>query len=504
MSLFNIILGGPGCGKTTALLDVVHDALKTEEPETIAYLAFTRKASIEARTRAGRSLGVDIDRLVWFRTIHSMAFHALGLLADQVMGAADYKELGEALHLDFGTGAEDNDFGLHLGATGGEQLARLEQLCRVTGDSLEWAAPRQGIDIFKARHYVQSLYRFKRERSLIDFTDMIELFNTSVGQRPLMDVKTVIVDEAQDLSAIHWAALQPLLERADNVYIGGDDDQSIFRWAGADIDHFINLEGATRVLPVSHRLPRKIYDIANRILNRINARRLKEWEPREEPGEIIRMDSVDSLGGECEEGSWLFLARHNYQLAAYVEYLRWAGYSYEMYGKSSTDTDYASAISTWKNLQKGQKVKAEYVKIMLKLTKHYTYNIDGVPDHRLINTQNLKESLVMDDSQPWHKAFINMPELEIRYYKACLSRIEKVGHGSLWGTPRIKVSTIHGAKGGEADHVVLCPDMSRKAFAALEDPETADDEHRVFYVGVTRAKKRLFILHPRGSRYYAI
>ena len=70
-------------------------------------------------------------------------------------------------------------------------------------------------------------------------------------------------------------------------------------------------------------------------------------------------------------------------------------------------------------------------------------------------------------------------------------------------TPRITLSTIHGAKGGEADHVLLLPDITK---SAVDNNDTDPDElHRLFYVAVTRAKKALHILEPRNyERAYVL
>jgi superfamily I DNA/RNA helicase len=66
--------------------------------------------------------------------------------------------------------------------------------------------------------------------------------------------------------------------------------------------------------------------------------------------------------------------------------------------------------------------------------------------------------------------------------------------------PRIKLSTIHGAKGGESDHVVLLTDLSYKAEEAYH--KNPDDERRVFYVGMTRAKKSLHIVRSQSEREF--
>ena len=76
--------------------------------------------------------------------------------------------------------------------------------------------------------------------------------------------------------------------------------------------------------------------------------------------------------------------------------------------------------------------------------------------------------------------------------------------------PRIKVSTIHGTKGGEATNVVLYTDISYASDQAVssntrEGQRMLDDLHRLFYVGVTRTKENLFIVSPMdGIRSYQI
>ena len=60
----------------------------------------------------------------------------------------------------------------------------------------------------------------------------------------------------------------------------------------------------------------------------------------------------------------------------------------------------------------------------------------------------------------------------------------------------IRITTIHAAKGGEADNVMLLTDMSQRSKEALDNEP--DDEHRVFYVGATHAKQALHIIDPTG------
>ena len=74
------IFGPPGTGKTTKLISIVKQELEDgTRPEDIAFVSFSRKAADEARTRASSALNMNPDEMVWFRTLHSLAFQFLGI-----------------------------------------------------------------------------------------------------------------------------------------------------------------------------------------------------------------------------------------------------------------------------------------------------------------------------------------------------------------------------------------------------------------------------------------
>jgi len=93
----------------------------------------------------------------------------------------------------------------------------------------------------------------------------------------------------------------------------------------------------------------------------------------------------------------------------------------------------------------------------------------------------------------WHEALTKIAEDKRNYLIALLRRGVKVT-----GKVPIKLSTIHGAKGGEADNVLLITDLSTKF--AQEYERNADDIHRLLYVGITRAKQSLHLVLPRDLR----
>ena len=92
-----IVLGPPGTGKTTTLLNKVDDYLKNTDPDKVGYFAFTQKAAYEARDRAIKKFNLTEDDLPYFRTLHSLAFRRLGIKKENVMQRRHYMDLGKKL-----------------------------------------------------------------------------------------------------------------------------------------------------------------------------------------------------------------------------------------------------------------------------------------------------------------------------------------------------------------------------------------------------------------------
>jgi superfamily I DNA/RNA helicase len=108
-----------------------------------------------------------------------------------------------------------------------------------------------------------------------------------------------------------------------------------------------------------------------------------------------------------------------------------------------------------------------------------------------MDTLREKHGLVSEDI--WHAALSKIGEDKRDYLIALLRRGTRVT-----GKVNIKLSTIHGAKGGEADNVLLLTDLSTKF--AKEYDRNADDIHRLFYVGLTRARESLHIVLPKNEQ----
>lgn len=495
-----IILGPPGTGKTTTLLGIVEAELESGvDPERIAYVSFTRKAAHEAAERAQKKFKMAETRFRWFRTLHSLSFRVLGISSGEVFEGAHVREFGNWIGIKM-TGLFRTDEGTMAGQEKGDRILFMENLSRIRGVSLreQFNYEDDNLNWHEVDHVARGLAEYKRANNLVDYTDMLYNF---CAQDFSPDVDVVIVDEAQDLSPLQWKVVWKLADKARRVVIAGDDDQAIYKWAGAAVEYFIALKGDSRVLGQSYRVPRMVQRVADRQISRVHERREKEWEPRAEEGVVqqLKLKDVDWDGPDI-----LVLARNVVYLKDVEKRLRNAGMMYDYKGAASIPDKLRTAIFTWDRLtRKGEPQRVQDVVTayeFMEAGKGVARGHKLLPawsrDH-MVDVAMLKENGGLLTTDIWHEAFTRVPKVEIEYIRACLRRGEKISKRA-----RIRLSTIHGAKGGEADHVVLLTDMAPRTWE--EAQIRPDDEARVWYVAVTRARKQLTVVDPSSPRHWRV
>ena len=485
-----IVLGPPGTGKTTTLLNEVDKYLKQTDPDKIGYFSFTQKAAYEARDRAMSKFNLSEDDLPYFRTLHSLAFRKLGIKKDEVMQRRHYEDLGKKTQYNLDYHEYDNE---HTGLfTTKSDLLRIVQIAKLRGITPEQQynlkEHTQDITVHQLKQFVHDLNQYKKDYNLIDFTDMITEF-IKADRSPRFDV--VFIDEAQDLSQTQWGMAKSIWDKTQDTFIAGDDDQAIFRWAGADVDSFISQTGKIMQLTQSYRIPQVVHDVASRIVNKIQKRLPKEWRPKTQRGLLSYHDDFGQIN--MKQGNWLVLARTKFMLNDLENHLYSQGLYYENKYKTNREQDLYKAITDWENLRKGVDINYDQInriasymspnhfeKNSLKLLdKDATYKISNLQERRWLKTDKV-----------WYEAFDDAPQRIIRYIRRMRENGEKLN-----SKPRITLSTIHGAKGGEQDNVVLLTDLSRNTQRNYE--QNPDDENRLFYVGATRTKNHLHIIRPK-------
>ena len=496
--MWNVVLGPPGTGKTTYLLKTVEELFKKGiKPYELAYLAFTKKAAHEALARAVEKFDYDPDQLIYFRTIHSLCYFWQGLKKSDVMDRKDLRafsmSVGERI-----SSAWDGENLMALNSKGDTMLF-LENMARNMCVPYREMWNKAGTDISWIHFdwFCKSYTNYKDTNYLLDYTDMLSGFVDFDTAPPL---KALIVDEAQDLSILQWKCIEKLAQNTEHVYVAGDDDQAIYKWAGADPDHFINLKGNEIYLQQSYRVPRKVHDVAFNIVNRISNRRPKTWIPREEEGSVQFHNSFEHI--DFSQGDWLFLARNNYLLNNIEEHLRTAGYFYTKSNKASVNEGLIHAIKDWEKLRKGESIEAErirkiyhYMRAGVGVRKGFKTLKQALPD-TVLNMNQLKKEYGLLVDKIWHESFDLIGDSQREYIISCLRKGEKVN------SSRIKLNTIHATKGGECENVVLLTDMANKTYDELY--KNPDNECRAFYVGVTRAKENLHIVQGKTRREFKI
>jgi len=486
-----IVLGPPGTGKTHTLLNEVDNCLKQTAPDRIGYFAFTQKAAYHARAEAIKKFNLTEDDLPYFRTLHSLAFRKLGLKKDQVMQSRHYKDLGKKLGFPVSYAEHQEDHGIFTSDSEYLQIIQLAQLRNITPEQqYNRREHTQDLELDKLHIIHNELKRYKKEYNLIDFNDMILNFIKS-DLSPKFDV--IFIDEAQDLSLMQWDMTKTIWNKSEDTFIAGDDDQAIFKWAGADVDSFIALQDQMINLPLiqSHRIPIKVHQLAMGIINRIKHRIDKTWHPKTNEGSLHRHFDIDSV--DMSSGEWLVLARTKHMLKEIEDVLYRKGLYYETRHKRSYEKDIQEAATNWEHLRQGQLLNYKQIEkiygymssehrdktLMQGMTKGTFYGID-----------QLTKDFGLKTKKVWFEAFDDAGSRRIEYLRKMRANGEQLNK-----KPRIELSTIHAAKGGESQNVVLLTDLTKTTLDTYE--KNPDDENRLFYVGATRTKENLHIIEPK-------
>ena len=242
-------------------------------------------------------------------------------------------------------------------------------------------------------------------------------------------------------------------------------------------------------MPQSYRVPYVIGKLSESIVKGIKIRKEKDWHPRPEPGKIFHGEQLESL--PVEHGEWLLLSRNVKFLPEIEAMLQQKGLLYKRTrGKNlSIDPEDAVIIQNWQRLKKGERISSLQATALVRKINPKAKRLlgDALTMEKLPIADNLKK-------MEWYEVFSKgmRPEY-VEYIRSCLRNGSKLGE-----VPRITVSTIHKVKGGECENVAILPDMAYSTYQEIH----SDEEQRVWYVGVTRAKENLYLLEPLTDLFY--
>lgn len=272
-----MVLAGPGSGKTRVITYRIANMVINEniKPTSILAISFTKASSIEMKNRA-LSLSNDyrMDK-VNYGTFHSIFFkilryfekYNLESILDEKTKRMVLKQILKKLEVENG---EDDE-------VIGQVINEISYVKNELMDKIDFKS-----DILRKDEFIQAynLYEeHKAQLNKIDFDDMlIKTYNLLKYNKAALDMvrnvyKYILVDEFQDINRVQFEVLKLISTPNNNIFVVGDEDQSIYGFRGARPDFLLQFENyfnnTTKILlDINYRSKNEIIDIANRLIEK--------------------------------------------------------------------------------------------------------------------------------------------------------------------------------------------------------------------------------------------
>jgi len=515
------IFGAPGTGKTTELVRQI--ALATQRyGYSVVVCSFTKAAAAELHAR---DIKLPANRIA---TLHSLCRRSLGapVIAEKCPQLKEWNaSCGPNDHVDEGGTVDDP----YKSKRNQQREAFFPEYSKLRNMMVPRSDPKWYGSLLV---FAEAWETWKRETNVVDFTDMIQMVYDEQAPCPL-DCKVLFADEAQDYSALELAVVRMWGEECEHFVIAGDDQQCIYGFKGASPKSFlfpvVPPEQKT-VLNKSYRLPAKIRDFAEQWGNTMSHFEPKLFKPRAEGGEIdrggaLKFDNPGIVGfckKEVDDGnSVMILASCSYMLNPTVKALRRAGIVFHNpYRRTAGQWNPLRGVERLKSFLRLQDDDGEmrwrdvwpwFEFLSVKLTGIPTGAKGMVRDTskddeqgKMIVTPGDFKMLAGIDLPPPDTDWLQPRVLPSKWpsFEYGVTIIKKFGVEELKKPPRVIVGTIHSVKGGESDTVLVFPDLSSAALREMATGIEGEDELiRLFYVAITRARKKLVIGRPMTSRF---
>lgn len=528
------IFGPPGTGKTTTTARWVERSVERFGPSSILVTSFSRTAAAELNKR---ELPIPADRI---GTIHAHCYRALGSPTIAESKVDDWNAENPNLAITPSRNATEDHIMAGLDdAAGGRSPGDecLEELNRLRGMRAPRAMWPAMLREFEARWTW-----YKSELGLLDFTDLIE---TALHDLPVApgDPAVIFADEAQDLNKMQLSLIRKWGERAQYFALAGDDDQLLYAWTGCTPEALLDPSiprDQVIILSQSYRVPRAVHAEANALIQRVSRRQEKEYRPRDVDGQVVRLsfghwqhpeDAVMRILDAHPDRKVMFLTSCQYMLNPLIAILRKRGVPFW--------NPYRRIAAAWNPLRIGKGSSSNRVLSLIAAhpsatpARPWTYRDLTLWTEWLQSKGILRHGAKkrIEGFEP--TASVELSDLDATFEPAALEELLAAFEGSRqdllewWASrltastqkraefparvaaaygadglitpPRVIVGTIHSVKGGEADVVVVWPDLSRAADAAYQRQGLLRDSViRTYYVGLTRARETVYICPPAG------
>ena len=307
-----LILAGAGSGKTRVLTHrvayLIHE--KNVNPYNIMAITFTNKAAREMRDRINRLIGHGAEA-VWVSTFHSACVRILRRYIDRVGYNNNFTIYDSD---DQKTAIKAACKKLQVETKFIKERAIMSAISMAKNNMITPEEYRNSADDIRTRIiskvYEEYQSRLKKNNAL-DFDDLlvktIELFKSD--KEVLMAyqdrLQYIMVDEYQDTNKVQFEFIKLLADKYKNICVVGDDDQSIYKFRGADISNILNFEQiftGTKVIKLeqNYRSTKNVLEAANQVIAHNYSRKQKTLWTEREAGDLVEFRQLDNEYHEAE------------------------------------------------------------------------------------------------------------------------------------------------------------------------------------------------------------
>ena len=300
-----LVLAGPGSGKTTVLLCRISRLLERglAKPQEILALTFSKAAAEEMKSRFENLNGASG---VSFGTFHSIFFRILrsryGWNVEQIFQEGERRSiLRNSIEAEKWDIPDLEEYISQFFSQLSLMNSELEQPNRFTPT---------GMPVEEFRKLYRAYEGYKERYEKLDFDDMLtqcyQLLREDAAVREYWQrkYKFILVDEFQDVNQAQFACLQILAEKHQNLFVVGDDDQSIYAFRGARPDfllHFPTLYPAAKkvTLNTNYRSTERIVNLAERVIGNNEVRFVKNMKGIGEAGDKVTFFLAEDAAKEA-------------------------------------------------------------------------------------------------------------------------------------------------------------------------------------------------------------
>lgn len=572
-----MVLAGPGSGKTSVIVERTAYMINEGKipPSSVLVVTFSRAAAGEMKERFLKFTGQERTQ-VTFGTFHGVFYgilkQAYGLNASNILSEEEKYEILHELALNYGGElAEEGDFA--------EELSREISVVKGSRIAIEhYYSSSCPDEVF--RQIYQGYRKTCHARRKLDFDDMLlfcyELFMERKDILAAWQKKFqyILVDEFQDINQLQYDIVRLLARPEDNLFIVGDDDQSIYHFRGARPEIMLNFtrdypRAETVLLDVNYRCSAQILKTAMKVIN-INEKRflkklstpnemgkpviLREFpNPREEYLQVVRELKIRlDKGEDLQDTAILFRTNQEAEglISAFIEYQvpftmkeqlpnlfrHWICRNLLAYMRLAAGdrsrrtfleimnrpnryiardalTDTEVSFEKLKEFYKQKDWMCDrittletHLRILRTLPPYAAINfirkgigyeeyLHEYAQYRKIKPEELSE--ILDRILESAKGMKTLEEWTA-YMEDYSAKLQEQARKQETKREGVVVSTLHGVKGLEYDFVyIMNVNEGSIPYKKAVLAEALEEERRLFYVGMTRARKELALCYVK-------